>query len=95
MKQAEKLEYKVKPSPRHIGPLDPDQIAELGLGRFQERLGNFAAEEAKAAAGATVGAKPRRKINIMLFDNAEAVKKPIGAASTETERAAMPLKVEQ
>lgn len=91
LKQAEKLRYEVKLSPRRIGPLDADQIAELGLSRFQERLGNVVAEEGKAAAGTTAGAKPR-KINIMLFDNAEAVKKPIGEASTETERAAIPLK---
>jgi hypothetical protein len=92
VKQAEKLGYEVKLSPRRVGPLDPDQIAELGLGRFQERLGTVITEEAKAA-GATAGAPPR-KINIMLFDTAEAVKKPIGV-STETERAAVPLKVKK
>lgn len=93
MKQAEKLEYEVKLSPRRIGPLDPDQIAELGLHRFEERLGGVIAEEAKAAGAA--GAATPRKINIMLFDTAEAVKKPIGAASAEAERAAIPLKVEK
>jgi hypothetical protein len=88
MKQAEKLGYDVKLSPRRIGPLDPDQIAELGLSKFEERLGTVAAEEAK-------GAAKTRRINIMLFDNADAVKKPIGAASLETERAAIPLKVKE
>ena len=92
MKQAEKLGYEVKLSPRRIGPLDPDQIAELGLGKFHERLGDVVAE-AQTAAGATGATKPRQ-INVMLFDTAEAVKKPIGAASTEAERAAVPLKGE-
>jgi hypothetical protein len=89
-KQADKLGYEVKLSPRRIGPLDPDQIAELGLAKFETRLSDVASETAATASGTT--APPTRRINIMLFDNADAVTKPIGSASLETERAAVPLK---
>ena len=90
-KRAKVLEYEVTPSPSRIGPLNPDQIAELGLGKFQKRLGNVIAEEASAAAGTTAFGSPR-EINILLFDSAEAVTKPIGSASKEAERAAILLK---
>lgn len=125
--QAKKAGYEVKLSPNRIGPLDADQIAELGLRKFAARLGSvadeakaaMAAEKVKAAedalakaktsavaddikaaqtalteakAAETASAASSRRINIMLFDNAEAVRKPIGAASAETERAAVSLK---
>jgi len=90
MKKAEKLGYEVKLSPRRVGPLDPDQVEALGLGRLLDRLGEVVEDEAKVAASAG-GAAPR-KIEFMLFDTEEAVKKPIGMASSETERAAIPLK---
>jgi hypothetical protein len=85
-RKAETLGFEVKLSPRRIGPLDPDQIAELKLNKFIRRLDDVAAEERAAAP---------REINIMLFDNAEAVRKPIGEASREIERAALPLKVKK
>ena len=59
--------------------------------RFEKRLGEVIAEETSATAGTTASGAPR-DVNIMLFDSAEAVKKPIGAASAEAERAAIPLK---
>jgi hypothetical protein len=86
VKQAEKLGYEVKANPRHVGPLGPDQIAELGLSKFQRKLGE--ALQADASAG---GAAKVPEINIMLFENPVAVTKPIGA-STEASRAATSLK---
>ena len=90
MRQAEKLGYKVKLSPKRIGPLEDHQIAQLGLGKFEEHLGNIVVEGSKTV-DATSAAMPR-KINIMLFDTAESVKKPIGSASMEAERATISLK---
>ena len=81
-KQADKLGFEVKLSPRRIGPLDADQIAELGLNKLQKRL----AEVTEDAGGKV------RKVNFMLFDNADAVTKPIGETSQEASRAAIPLK---
>jgi hypothetical protein len=73
-RKAEKLGYGVSLSPRRIGPLDPDQIQQLGLGKLQRRI-----EEATGSS---------RDANFMLFENADAMRKPIGSNSAETERAA-------
>ncbi|MCU1502182.1 MAG: hypothetical protein JWM12_1536 [Ilumatobacteraceae bacterium] len=82
-KKAEKLGYDVSLSPRRIGPLNPDQIAELDLRKFQRNLSESITAEGSAAP---------REVNIMLFENAAALRKPIGEASTEAERAAVLLK---
>ncbi len=85
LKKASKLGMEVKKSPSRIGPLEDFQIDDLGLRRFVRRLGEVA-DETKAADA------PSRKINIMLFNDEETVRKPIGEAIRESERAALPLK---
>lgn len=79
-KKAEKLEYQVSLSPRRIGPLAPDQVEELGLGRLKRRV--------EEATGSVHEAK------FLLFENADAVRKPIGSESQEAERASVLLKGE-
>jgi hypothetical protein len=44
------------------------------------------------AAATGVASARLRKINILLFDTVDAVRKPLGAASTEVKRAAVPLR---
>ncbi len=86
-RKAETLGYEVSLSPRRIGPLTAEQIRELGLEKFQIRLG-----EVTVLATETTTATTPRTVNILLFQDSDAVTKPIGAASRETKRAAIPLK---
>ena len=89
MKQAEVSGAAVAASPRRIGPLFEKQIKDLGLRKLRERLSEVLSE-GDAAAGISTGNE--RDISIMLFDNVESARKPIGEASTEVERAAISLK---
>ena len=57
-KQSEKLGYPVKLSPRRIGPLDPDAVGTLGLGRLERRLVD-AASGVEGAAAPRKGYRPR------------------------------------
>ncbi len=75
------LKKLISTNPSRIGPLNPALIQDLGLNKFQRQLGE--------------AAETTRDINLMLFQNAEAVKKPLGEASKEIERAAVSLKVEK
>src|SRR6185295_144105 len=84
-RRARTLGYEVAQSPSRIGPLDADQIAELGLGRMLNRMERALPE---------AGQQQERMINIMLFDNEAAMRAPIGSHSTETTRAAVPLVAE-
>jgi len=88
-RQAERTHgFEVKLNPRHIGPLSPEEIAELGLKPFWRKLSEVATPVDEAT-GAPTGAA--REIRIMLFENEEAVRKPLGQASLETERASIRL----
>ena len=77
------LDFKVAESPRRIGPLSDEQIEHLKLEELWEGLSKIFAD----ASGL-----PTREINFMLFNKPAAVMKPIGAASKETIRPALPLK---
>ena len=54
---------------------------------FRSLIGDVAGEAAEEG-----GAGVSRTVNIMLFDNAEAVTKPIGSESRELVRPTVPLK---
>lgn len=78
LRQAERRGFEVARNPRRIGPLTDEQIRTLGLHRLRDRLSRVIAEE--AGDGTTRG----RTINFMLFENEDAVRRPIGDAREAT-----------
>jgi hypothetical protein len=81
-RKARKLDMEVKSSPSHIGPLSEEQITDLGLGPFAKKLRNNLQD---------AGEGFDREVKIMLFQDVESARKPLGEASTETVRPTIPL----
>jgi hypothetical protein len=81
-KQAEKLGLEVRLSPRRILLNNQKLIDKVELDRFVRKLSEVISDE---------GTLEARTINILLFDNVESVRKPLGDAIREIERPTLPL----
>jgi hypothetical protein len=80
--KARKAGMEVKPSPSRIGPLSEEQVADLGLGPFVKKLRRNLEE---------AGEGLDREVKLMLFQDVDAARKPIGEASSEAMRQTIPL----